>query len=171
MTFPPNYPSEPDNNANNGGAPQNPYAAPGADGSVPPQPQQPPVFNSPPGSYGAQTPGAYPGGYPGGAPGYPGAAPVYADPYGQSTVKNSLGVWALVLGILAFAGCSIFTAIPAVIVGNKGKQAADQGLANNRGMSQAGVILGWVGIVIGVLGIAAAIIIPVISNSVNSSYS
>jgi len=165
MTFPPNYPSEPENNQNDtgaGGTPQNPYAAPGGPGATPPQ--QPPAFGAPaPGGYSA--PGPYP------APGYPGAAPAYADPYGQSTVKNSLGVWALVLGILSFVSCGIFSAIPAVIVGNKGKEAADQGLANNRGMSQAGVILGWIGIALTIVGVGIWIILIIVGISVGGASS
>ncbi|KGM14347.1 DUF4190 domain-containing protein [Cellulomonas bogoriensis] len=108
--------------------PQDPYGA------------QPPQG----GGYGAQPPG---GGY--GAPPPP---PGYGSVPGGSTEKNSLGVWALILGILGLVCCGIFTAIPAIIVGQKSKQAAAEGLANNGGLGSAGVILGWIGIALTVLG-------------------
>jgi hypothetical protein len=84
-----------------------------------------------------------PPGYYGGGSG----APMYGG-----TEKNNLGVWALVLGILGLVCCG-FAAIPAIILGNKSKEAAAQGLANNGGYGQAGVILGWIGVVFLVLGV------------------
>lgn len=103
------------------------------------------------------------------APGYPGgdmgsgysAPPPPPGYYGGSsnapmfagTEKNNLGVWALVLGILGLVGCGIFAAIPALVLGNKSKQAAAQGLANNGGLGQAGVVLGIIGIVLFILAI------------------
>lgn len=101
------------------------------------------------------------GGYPGGGdmgggysappppPGYYGGGP--GAPMFGGTEKNNLGVWALVLGILGIVCCGVFTAIPAVILGNKSKEAAAQGQATNGGLGQAGVVLGWVGIVFGIL--------------------
>lgn len=100
--------------------------------------------------------GGYPGGDMGGGysappppPGYYGGQP--GGPMFGGTEKNNLGVWALVLGILGLVCCGIFTAIPAVILGNKSKEAAAQGQATNGGLGQAGVVLGWIGIVFGVL--------------------
>lgn len=62
-------------------------------------------------------------------------------------------MWALVLGILGIVCCGFFAGIPAVILGNKAKEAAAQGLANNGGMGQAGVVLGWIAIALSVLGV------------------
>lgn len=88
----------------------------------------------PPGAPYPQVPGYY-------APGYP----MYVYP------KNSLAVWSLVLGILGLVmGCVFFTGIPAVIVGNQARRAAAAGEANNAGMAQAGVVLGWVSIGLGI---------------------
>ena len=62
--------------------------------------------------------------------------------------KNSLGGWALGLGIASFVCCGIFTGIPAIIVGFLGMQAANEGRATNKGMSIAGIALGILSIVL-----------------------
>lgn len=131
--------------------PQDPNGAePPSYGSVPPAPQapgsQPPGYGAQPPSYGSVPPAppAYGGG---GGGGYGGGFP------GGGTEKNSLGVWALVLGILSIVCCGFFTGIPAVILGNKSKAAAAQGQANNGNLGNIGMILGWVGIALSILGI------------------
>ena len=64
------------------------------------------------------------------------------------------------LGIAAFVlSCGFFTGIPAIIVGNMGKRAASEGLANNPGLSKAGVILGWIATVLSLIGIILFIIL------------
>lgn len=98
-------------------------------------------------------PNAYPGGgyqqYPAQGPnGYP----MGAGPYGPPTAKNYLGGWALGLGIAALC-CGFFTAIPAIIMGKRGMDAADRGEATNKGQAQAGFIIGIVGVVWGVLAV------------------
>lgn len=120
-------------------------AQPPAYGAEPPAyGAQPPAYGAQPPAYGAQPPAPY-GGYGGQAPyGYP---------------KNSLGVWSLVLGIASFVlGLGLLTGIPAIIVGNMGKRAADEGLADNPGLSKAGAILGWIATVLSVIFIIGAII-------------
>lgn len=62
----------------------------------------------------------------------------------QNTEKNSLGVWAVSLGAASILCCGIFTGIPAAIVGFLGLQAANEGRANNKGMSIAGIVMGAV---------------------------
>ena len=138
--------------------PQNPYGSgdpqpPQDPGATPQYPAAPPAY---PGAAGApQHPGP-------GTPQYPAATPYgsapggYSQPgpgYGASYPKNSLAVWSLVLGIVAFVlSCGLFTGIPAVIVGNNAKKAVARGEANNGGMATAGIILGWIAIVLSVLG-------------------
>lgn len=112
-------------------------------------PQDPYGQGSQPGYGSSQDPqggGSLGGGYsaPPPPPNYYGGGTT--GPQFPSTEKNNLGVWALVLGILGIVCCGIFTAIPAVIVGGKAKEAAAQGQANNGGLGQAGVVLGWIGI-------------------------
>jgi len=146
---------------------ENPYGpGQGADPNEPQQPTQPPV--APPVQPGAYpppaqpAPGAYPppqstgqpgypaqGAYPPPAPQYPAAG--YGPPAGAS--KNNIGVWALVLGILSLVCFGLLAGIPAIILGNNGKKAAAQGLATNRGMAQAGFVLGIIGTVLSLIGI------------------
>ncbi|MFI2752304.1 DUF4190 domain-containing protein [Cellulomonas sp. P22] len=100
----------------------------------------------------------YPGPYPyaAGQP-YPGYAPGYAYP------RNDLAVWSLVLGIASFVlGCLFFTGIPAVVLGNKAKQAVAAGEANNPGLASAGVVLGWISIVLGAVGVVFAVLAPLV---------
>lgn len=126
--------------------PQDPYGQSG--GSQPEPGQQPPAYGGPaygqPGMGDGYTAPPPPPGYYGGGVGGP------AFP---STEKNSLGVWALVLGILGLVCCGLFTGIPAIILGGKAKEAAAQGLANNGGLGTAGVVMGWISVAFSALGI------------------
>ncbi|QTE30787.1 DUF4190 domain-containing protein [Pengzhenrongella sicca] len=175
-------------------APGGPTPPTGAPTPPPPYGAQPPAYGAQPPAYGAQPP-AYgeqaPGQQPAygapqygqqGAPQY-GAAPYPGQQspyYGQAPAygypKNSLGIWALVLGIVSFVlSCGLFTGIPAIIVGTMAKRAVAEGQANNRGMAVAGVVLGWISTVLSVLVIVGIIIIAATGNwdssySVNSGY-
>ncbi|MBO1750272.1 DUF4190 domain-containing protein [Actinotalea sp. BY-33] len=117
--------------------------------SNPTGPQDPYGAQPPSGGYGAQPPAG------GGGYGAPPPPPAYggARGGGYGTEKNSLGVWALVLGILGVLCCGLgfIFGIPALIVGNKSKEAARNGQANNGGLGQAGVVLGWIAIAFSVL--------------------
>lgn len=70
------------------------------------------------------------------------------------TSKNSLGVWALVLGILSILCCGFLAGIPAVILGNMSKKAQAEGLSNNGNLGNVGMILGYIGIALSLIGIA-----------------
>ena len=131
-------------------APQDPTGAPQYPAAPPPPPQ--PQYPSAPYPASGGTP-QYPAATPyGSAPGAPQPAQAYGGGYVYP--KNSLAVWSLVLGIVSFVlSCGLFTGIPAVIVGNNAKKAVARGEANNGGMATAGVILGWIAIVLSVLGI------------------
>lgn len=75
-----------------------------------------------------------------------GAGPYYGAPAPQ----NGMGIASLVLGILGLLGCCSFVfSILAVIFGVMGRNRADAGLANNKGMATAGMIMGIIGLVIG----------------------
>lgn len=69
---------------------------------------------------------------------YPYAPPVY-------TQKNSLGIVALVLGIMSFMCFGLLAGIPAIIVGRASENAQAQGFANNGTLGRVGWILGIVG--------------------------
>jgi hypothetical protein len=140
------------------GGPQDPYSTPQQPAGGVPVPPTPP----PPTPYGG--PAVPPPGY--GAPGYGPAAPGYGmapsmPPTGYGpmagTEKNGLGTWALVLGIVSFFCGGFITGIAAVIVGTKSQQAQATGQANNGNLGRIGVILGWIAIVLSVIGIAIVI--------------
>ena len=81
-------------------------------------------------------------------PPIPPPTPGYYGPAGN-TSKNSLGIWALVLGIVSFVCClGLLTGVPAIILGTFSRKAADQGLATNRSLGTAGMVLGIVAVVL-----------------------
>ena len=100
-------------------------------------------------------------------PGPAGQAPPYLpqdavyNPYGpsmymMSAVDNRFGTRAMVLSLIGlFLGCvpllGIGLGIGAVIQGLKGRTASLQGRATNRGAATAGVVIGTVSIVLGVV--------------------
>lgn len=65
---------------------------------------------------------------------------------------NSKAIWALVLGILAIFPCSLFAAIPAIILGTVAKNEV-----NASGGSQAGAGLAVSGLVLGIIGVVLAV--------------
>ena len=75
-------------------------------------------------------------------------------PYGAggNTSKNTLGVWALVLGIVSILCCGLLAGIPAIILGQNSKKAQAQGLATNGNLGNVGFILGIIGSVLGTIG-------------------
>lgn len=79
------------------------------------------------------------------------------------TAKTSAqAIWSLVLGILSFLCFGLFAGIPAVICGHAARSniRKSQGALTGGGMALAGLILGYVGIVVTTLGILAAIAVP-----------
>jgi hypothetical protein len=139
------WPTEPDPNASSG-APQEPA---GPDANVP---QGQPASSGEPGTPYGQ-PGA-PAAY-----GQPGAPATAQYGYAQSPPKNDLAVWSLVTGILSFVFCPLLLGIAAIVTGTMSRKAADQGLANNRGMGTAGLILGWINVALVVVGIVFFIVL------------
>ncbi|MDR1152491.1 MAG: DUF4190 domain-containing protein [Bifidobacteriaceae bacterium] len=129
-------------------APQAPgtgYASPQASG-YPPQPAAgyPP---QPPAGYQPAPGGAYPS-----APGYQGPGGGWA-----SSEENGTGTAAMILGILGLTVLPLIGSIVAIVLGNKGRRAADEGRATNRSSSVAGIIMGWVGIGLGILTIVLVV--------------
>jgi hypothetical protein len=121
-------------------------------------PEQAPQQPNPP-----QAPYPYPyptGGYPGGYP------PPPPQPYGgygyappPAAPRNGLGVTALVIAIVALLSSfsvvgGIVLGIAAVIIGFAGRSRAKRGEANNGGVALAGVILGFVAMIVGLAFIA-----------------
>ena len=60
----------------------------------------------------------------------------------------------LVLGILSFVGCGIFTAIPAWVMGNADLKDMETGAMDpsGRGMTSAGKILGMIACILTIIG-------------------
>ncbi|MEJ7633430.1 DUF4190 domain-containing protein [Aeromicrobium sp.] len=109
----------------------------------PPYPGEPtPPTNDLP-SYGSTPPP--PGGFQAPAPGG----------YGAPPQQNKKALWSMILGILGLLCCGFFTGIPALILGNQAKKeiAASGGSQTGGGMATAGVILGIVAIVFGVISL------------------
>jgi hypothetical protein len=155
--------------------PEQPAGGPATPGTPPPGPAEPAggYAQQPygqPHEYGAPPP---PYGQPAAAPPYPGAgqyppAPAYgsypAAPYAAYPTpypKNHFGVISLVLAIASFVTLGFLIAIPAVILGNMGRRAADEGQANNRSLSTAGIIVGWVNIALSALVIVVVVIVAI----------
>jgi Tfp pilus assembly protein PilE len=79
------------------------------------------------------------------------------------TAKTSAqAICSLVFGILSFLCFGFLTGIPAVICGHVARSniRKSQGALAGSGMALAGLILGYIGIVVTTLGILAAIAIP-----------
>ncbi|MER6117648.1 DUF4190 domain-containing protein [Streptomyces sp. NPDC001743] len=147
------------------GQPAGPWQDPG---SVPPPPVGPhgPGQPAPPplGQYGYPGPQQSQYGYPaapgqqyGGYPGYGGQPAWGAGP------ANGMGTAAMVMGILAVCLFCVY-GIPSLVLGTLalifgiiGRKRAARGEADNAGQALAGVILGSIGIVIGVVIIGGLI--------------
>ena len=148
--------------------PPPPYVQPSAPSAYQPSfPPPPPAYQQPfassqPAPY--QQPSVAPndGGF---EPYFPPAtqSPTYDAPYGfpapyaNNTVSNGLGIAALVAGLLGATCLGLFAGIPAIIFGVLGRKAADEGRANNRGMSTAGIVLGAISIAWSVVGLIALV--------------
>jgi Domain of unknown function (DUF4190) len=117
--------------------------------SEPDKPEAPPPHATPPPQY-----GGYPGSYPPPPPQpYPGFTPPPTAP------RNGLGVAALVVAIIGlltvFGG--IILGVVAVILGFLGWGRARRGEATNGGVAIAGIVLGFLGILVSIAAIAIAV--------------
>src|SRR5437667_10694380 len=77
-------------------------------------------------------------------------------PIPQPVARTSpVAIWTLVLAILSFACGWLFTAIPAVICGHiaRAKIRKSGGALGGKGIATAGLILGYLALVLGVMGI------------------
>lgn len=94
--------------------------------------------------------------------------PVPGFPYPPQPSMDGGAVAALVLGIVSFVMCGIFTAVPAIIVGRAAVRRIDAsgGALEGRGLATAGLVMGWIGTALTVLGlIALVVIILVVANN------
>ncbi|MGN6693539.1 MAG: DUF4190 domain-containing protein [Aquihabitans sp.] len=174
----PGWPSPPASGAS-GGAPHDPTtpfpgsavpgpppAAPAPGSYPPPSTYPPPGGTSAPGGYAAPAPGYGPGGSSGA-----GYAPPAGYGYGPSgsyggyapARDHPQGTTILVLGICAWAVCGLCAPF-AWVMGNNALKEIDRNPSaySNRGMVQAGRILGMIYSILALLGIAFVIVLVII---------
>ena len=72
------------------------------------------------------------------------------------TGTNKKAIWSLVLGILGLVCCGIFTGIPAIILGNMAKKEISASGQQGSGMATAGLVLGIIACVWGVISLILA---------------
>jgi hypothetical protein len=94
-------------------------------------------------------PGPYPGGYPPPPPHY-GYPPPAIEP------RNGLGITSLILAIIALLGvwsvvAGIILGLTAVLIGFLARGRVKRGTANNGGVAIAGMVLGALAVVVGVV--------------------
>jgi hypothetical protein len=89
-------------------------------------------------------------------------------------MQKSSGVLVLILGILSFTGFGCLTGLPAWIIGNQSLKDIDRGASdpNDRGLVQAGRILGMVSciIVFAIVGFYFLVIAGVASLAIFGSH-
>ena len=80
----------------------------------------------------------------------------------KAAKTSAHAIWSLVLGILSFLCLGFITGIPAVICGHvaRSKIRKSSETLTGGGMALAGLILGYVGIVVTTIGVLAAIAVP-----------
>jgi hypothetical protein len=85
--------------------------------------------------------------------------PPYQQPFGGYAVpqQSNSALIAMILGIVAFMGPSLLTAIPAIIIGMRARDEiqASRGQLTGEGLAQAGIILGWINIALSVIAFCA----------------
>jgi hypothetical protein len=116
-----------------------------------------------PGGYG-QPAGFQPGGYQ--PAGYGQGMPGYSGGPGYPVAKtNSLAIASLVCGIIQIAFVGILAAIPAIILGHIARRQIRQTGERGAGMAMAGLVLGYIGVALTVVGIIAIIAVAAHSNT------
>jgi hypothetical protein len=117
------------------------YAPPGSPGGLPPTAFSP-----------AQNPQAYGPGIAPGMPAMPGYPPIRQPTFGRRS--NTLAVTSMVLGVAQFVGWFIFllpgllAAILAIVLGFVSLRQVNRTGENGRGLAIAGVVLGFIGIIV-----------------------
>src|ERR1051325_4529942 len=78
-----------------------------------------------------------------------------ASPAQFASRTSAAAIWSLILAILSFFCCWIFAAIPAVICGHVARANIrnSNGALAGKGIATAGLIVGYIGLAVGLLGI------------------
>jgi hypothetical protein len=116
-------------------------------------PPPPPPYPSAPPPY--PYAGGYPGAYPPPPPSYGGYPP--ASP--QAVPKNGLGIAALVVAIVGLFTVygGIVLGVVAIVLGFLGRGRAKRGEATNGGVALAGIVLGFLGVIVSIVAIALTV--------------
>jgi hypothetical protein len=91
--------------------------------------------------------------------------PLSSPPLSSQPKTSNLAIWSFTLGIVSLVCCGVIAGIPGVICGHKAMSEikSSAGRLAGEGFALAGLILGYIGIflgTIGVIGFLAAIAIP-----------
>ena len=81
-------------------------------------------------------------------------------PYGQPTPTNNKAIASLILGIAGLVICPLVCSVLAIVFGHQGRGDIDRsgGREGGRGLATAGIVLGWIGIVLTVLFIVFIVV-------------
>ena len=89
-------------------------------------------------------------------------------PPGQSVQKNDTAMFAMIAGILGVTVCALFAGIPVIILGMSGKNKAKEMGGEGEGQAKAGIILGWISVVLSIIAIISWVLLAfVFVDSVN----
>jgi hypothetical protein len=86
--------------------------------------------------------------------------------------NSSNATIALVLGICGFVVCPLICSILAIVFANRayGEIDASGGRLGGRGMAQAGLVLGWIGVALCALGILFFVALIVLGAAVSNDF-
>ncbi|TQK71032.1 MULTISPECIES: DUF4190 domain-containing protein [unclassified Nocardioides] len=122
----------------------------------------PPPENDPYQPYG-QPSGQY--GQPYGQPAQPYGQPVAPYGYPPTPTTNGLAIASLVVSIISLTACLGATGIVGAILGHIAKGQIRQRNDQGGGLATAGIIIGWIGFALFLLGVAAVIVLGVWAES------
>jgi hypothetical protein len=80
---------------------------------------------------------------------------------------NTMGLLALILGILGLVFFGILTGVPAIFLGISGRRKAAAGQATNGGQALAGLVLGVISTVLTVLVVGLVVLLMATGNQVS----
>jgi Domain of unknown function (DUF4190) len=75
---------------------------------------------------------------------------------GAAGSTNKKAIWSLVLGIVGLICCGFFTGIPAIILANMAKKEIATSGQSGGGMATAGLVLGVIAVIWGVIYVILA---------------
>lgn len=104
---------------------------------------------------------------PGWTPPAPGGGATGPVGGGGQQPTNGKATAALVLGILGLPFfCPVLCSVPALVLGYQARKEIDAsgGVQQGRGQAKAGIVMGWIGTVVGAIGIVLIIVLAATGN-------